>query len=471
MRRLINYFIKPKSKDKDRARREYILNILLLSSIVLSFVALLASWERALLLYRAITFEALQITVVFAFFLFLYFISRKGGAYVVSIAIVGFYLFITASVSFRWGAEVPAALLSYALIIVMCGILISSRFSFFVTAFIGCMIPLLIYLQDKNLLQVNHYWKKDSETVASGIVFSTILVVIAIVSWLFNKEGEKALKRARDSEAALKKQNDELETIVEERTKELKQMQVEKLVQMYRFAEFGRISSGLFHDLVNHLSLISLNLDKLTETTKSLNQREIKQLIDRTTMGTKRLENFVFTAKKQMQNQEVLQLISLKNEIKEVMQMLDYKAKKAHVQMIFKDGKDIEVFGNPIKFSQVITNLVVNAIDAYDGVVRQDKRVELHLRQSRNNVIFTVQDWGSGINEKFLPKIFDALFTTKTFEKGMGLGLAVCKDIIEKDFKGKISVESREGEGTIFTVNFTIQKTPTGKIKPQLSSK
>ena len=68
-------------------------------------------------------------------------------------------------------------------------------------------------------------------------------------------------------------------------------------------------------------------------------------------------------------------------------------------------------------------------------------------------VLLTVQDSGSGIAPENIERLFEPLFTTRA--KGIGLGLAVCKNLVEAN-GGQISVESREAEGSAFTLNFPV---------------
>ena len=139
--------------------------------------------------------------------------------------------------------------------------------------------------------------------------------------------------------------------------------------------------------------------------------------------------------------------------------MLGHRARKAHVNISFIPHKDIKTFGSPVKFSQVITNLVLNAIDAYEDIKREKKRIEITCQGINGTARLEIQDWGIGIADKDITSIFNPLFTTKTSEKRMGMGLSICKDIIEKDFHGTCSVKSERGVGTTFTVAFPIQKT------------
>src|SRR5204862_2776099 len=116
------------------------------------------------------------------------------------------------------GVDIPQSILTYALIIVMSGILISSRSAFFMSSLVALTIMTIGYLQQEKFIIVSSSWRKDVESLTDSLVIIATFYVIFIVSWLSNRETEKALKRARASEKALKQQRDLLEVKVEERT-------------------------------------------------------------------------------------------------------------------------------------------------------------------------------------------------------------------------------------------------------------
>jgi signal transduction histidine kinase len=101
--------------------------------------------------------------------------------------------------------------------------------------------------------------------------------------------------------------------------------------------------------------------------------------------------------------------------------------------------------------NRLFTNLIRNAIEA----VPSDRNPELIIRLTQNNGIVLVQikDNGNGIPEDIREKIFYPNFTTKT--SGTGLGLAMCKGIVEQ-IKGKIWFETETGAGTSFFVQFSV---------------
>lgn len=98
-----------------------------------------------------------------------------------------------------------------------------------------------------------------------------------------------------------------------------------------------------------------------------------------------------------------------------------------------------------LEIRRVLTNLVLNATQASN----QASPIAIDITQNGDEVLVKVIDRGTGIPEQYYDKIFDAHFTTK--ENGNGLGLPSCQRIIEKRHKGKLSFESKPGEGTTFS--------------------
>ncbi len=106
--------------------------------------------------------------------------------------------------------------------------------------------------------------------------------------------------------------------------------------------------------------------------------------------------------------------------------------------------------GNPFHLEHVFNNLISNAIDAMDG--RNDKTLTVKLKSSNDlsSVESVIEDTGCGIRSELLEKIFEPYFTSK--HNGNGLGLVVIKNCVEKH-GGKVLVESREGNGSRFTIS------------------
>ncbi|MBU1917428.1 ATP-binding protein, partial [bacterium] len=118
--------------------------------------------------------------------------------------------------------------------------------------------------------------------------------------------------------------------------------------------------------------------------------------------------------------------------------------------------------GNAQKIEQVIINLIINASQA----MSEEKRglIKISTSFEELHVIVKVEDNGNGMPERTLESIFDPFFTTKRAKGGTGLGLSIAYRIIE-EHQGSISVTSKLGEGSVFTI-----KIPQNTKKDQTST-
>lgn len=108
------------------------------------------------------------------------------------------------------------------------------------------------------------------------------------------------------------------------------------------------------------------------------------------------------------------------------------------------------VLANQLQIEKVLVNLIENAIEAMKNTPKdsQSNKICLATHIEGDRVIITVEDQGPGMDDTLLSRIFDPFFTTK--EKGLGMGLAICRSIIESH-GGRLWVESRLGQGTRFS--------------------
>lgn len=456
--------IKPRSEKEDLKRREFILNVFLLSSIFLSIFLIITTIPQVFQpSYSGITLQLLFL--ILFFFSFLLFLSRKGYFILASYIFVFTYIFPVTIAIHEWGADLPQGALTYALIIVMAGILINTRFAFEVTIIVSLILIILTHFQINQITVSKNYWKDDFLEMSDSVEVIVTLFFIAIVSWLSNREIEKSLKRARKSEAALKKEKDLLEEKVEERTEELRKVQFEKFRQLYRFAEFGRLSSGLFHDLSNYLTALFLSLEKIGMS-KEDKKKILKDELEHVQIAQKQLEDFMIAVHKQIQSQNSRQLFSIKKEIYQVIKIQNYVALKKNIDIEVIVIDEVITFGNSMRFNQVIANLIANAIDAYDNLSANQKRkkiIRIIIKKHDGKVRLFVCDNGRGISIEIINKIFDPFFTTKGARKGTGIGLSTVKEIVEESFDGEITVQSQINKGTTFCVEFPIRRKNKGK--------
>jgi two-component system, NtrC family, sensor kinase len=115
-----------------------------------------------------------------------------------------------------------------------------------------------------------------------------------------------------------------------------------------------------------------------------------------------------------------------------------------------------KIWGDSNQLQQVFLNLITNARDAIESIDKTGDRqisAETFFDSQNNKIVVKVKDSGIGIPKEQLEQIFNPFYTTKSPNKGMGLGLSIVYRIIESH-RGIITVSSQEGTGTQFTITF-----------------
>lgn len=435
--------------DEDLLRRKGILDIILIGSVVMLVILDAFVFNHSLRDGAAdpeISFAAFS--VLPAFFIFLYILSRRGFHEIASYFLIAAYLLSDSYAAYRWGINMPTALIAYALIIVMATILRGTKAGFVVTALIAAFIVPLWYAQLHGIITT----QTQRPTPDDAIVFSVLYFLIMVVAWLYNREIERSLRRARASEHALAEERDLLEVKVMERTEELRHSQLEKVQQLNRLAELGQLSSGLFHDILNLLNTLSLRGDEKDPS------------LANAFTTARQIEGFTHAVRKQIRNANAREPFSLPQAIEHAIQLVDYQARKEHVRIVFNPGpgpaSDIVHFDTPFKFQEIAINLLLNAIESYETLPAADRRLRtivVTLKEHDAMVTLQVRDNGCGMTPHVRARIFEPFFSTKNGSKGIGIGLPTIKKIIEDDMAGAITVESTPGQGSLFTVTFPVR--------------
>lgn len=387
-------------------------------------------------------------------FSILFFLVKRGYTAFASLGFIAVYVVLACSSLVKWGVDLPLGLLSLALVIVVSGVVITARFALLLTGAISIFLLLDTYLQISKIVPANTAWRSQSAGFGSTIVYLATLFVISAVAWLFNREIEKSLKRAQESENALRQERDTLEERVHIRTEELRNVQYQRALEMHRFADFGRHAYGLIHDLINPLTAHSIQLERLHATSHS---KELKEAI----AATKRMEQFVLAVRKQFANEEQEIAFAPADEINNVLKVVTYKARRAQVRIVDESDQTVQLYSSPVRIYKVTLNLLSNAIDSFAEITdKRHRAVTISCREVKKQCVLTIKDNGIGIPAELLVRIFDPFFTTKGLDQGTGIGLTICKEIIEKELCGSIEVQSKEGEGSLFSVYLPITAEP-----------
>lgn len=455
---LLNTITGSKSINEDAAGKALVAHVLVFGGIMMSLTAVLLCLIGIYFGEERYGVPLVTLIIALILFIILHLLCRVGKINFVAYVLVGLNLFFGIYISARWGVNVPESLIIYAITIVISSMLVSSRFAFFVTIIISAIIYALFFLVKNGYLKVDSRWRSDPVLTADVVIYAASLGMIYLVGWLSSTQVEKSLERVRTSEAALKKERDSLEVKVEERTSELKRSQAERIEQIDRFVEFGKLSSGIFHDLINYLNIFMLYFEKAASVDGS-DMNKMKEYMEEFESAKSELYRFIDASRKQLKNTEPLIWFSPEEEIKKVIHIFSYISKKVGVSVSSSISCNVRIMGDPIKFSHIITAIVSNAIDSYADVIDDRvKSVSIIMRVDNNHLSISIEDNGCGISKENIDKIFEAFYTTKEPDKGTGLGLSIVKNLIAKDFGGEVAVESVLNIGSIFTIKIPLAR-------------
>lgn len=444
------------SDDPDRHARDTVLHVLYLGTLGLIIVAWLVVCMNYLFL--GLTHLAPRIIVIslVAVVMVALYIYRRQHYSLAAYSLLMLYFVAATAAVWIWGGENPVGVLLFALGIVFSGILLGARYALYALVVTVGVLGILTWLATSGIHRPDTDWADASTSFYDVVVFGIILGNLALISWVFTRSMEHSLQRARRSERALRGQKQLLEVKVEKRTREIQMAHLERIQEMYRFAELGHMSVGLLHDVANYLSVLSLDIEDLRQT-----RQNRSAVMGRVQESIQHLNSLVGQVRNQIKNESTIRRFNVAGEIAEVVKLLEYKAASSRVVLLQQNESPkskLWCMGSVDHFRQVMTNLISNAIDAYEHAQKPTRRhVTVTARQTTSGIMVAVVDHGIGIPVSEQSKIFEPFYSSK--KKGMGIGLAVTKRMVEKGFGGTIAVASDAQHGTI--VSFTIPHNET----------
>lgn len=316
-----------------------------------------------------------------------------------------------------------------------------------------------------DLDESKNYWSDDREIIDSGLARKNIIETFETVEgtrWVQtnkipyrDEEGNivGVIGFATDitgwvrAEEELKEYSERLEEMVEQRTAALTEAQ-EQLVRREKLAILGQLAGSMGHELRNPLGVMSnavYYLKTILSDTDETTEEYLDIISSEVSNADKIVSDLLDFSRTRPAEWEETAVSKLVAQVLEKHPPPENVGVKTEIPLYLPS-----LFVDPRQIHQVLVNLVTNAYDA----MPEGGKLVISAKMKEGCLDLSITDTGCGMSEEDMEKSFEPLFTTKA--RGIGLGLAVSRNLVEAN-KGSIEVESKEGEGSAFTVTLPIK--------------
>ena len=247
----------------------------------------------------------------------------------------------------------------------------------------------------------------------------------------------------------------------------LQQLTLQKqLDELHEMTELGNIVAEVIHEVATPLSNIQLLIDYLIEQNQQIHQLyfnaqlskksleehilKSKKTLDMSKSNIELATNILFSFKRVSVDQLISQRITF-NLLHDILLTLRPKLKKYTHQVSLSIADDIMITSVPGVLSQIFINFVNNTLmHAFEDNSQGKIEIKAHYIDDVLQIIY--RDNGIGMDSSTLEHAFDKFYTTKVNDGGTGLGLHICKELVEDKLGGRLLLESKLGLGTTFTI-------------------
>ena len=273
-------------------------------------------------------------------------------------------------------------------------------------------------------------WQKYRLEISA--IVATMLLLIGLVAWLIYEHRRRSLAEVRSRNA------------------------MAELADMNRLATAGQLSASIAHEINQPVTGMMLQASAALRwlTAEKPDLDKVRTILTGIVGAGRHAGEIIAGVRAMFKKGESAKVtINLNNLINTVLALLRVDLQKDGVRVETRlDDQLPAVIGDPVQLQQVILNLIVNAADAMRGVERRLLKIETSWTPS-GMIRVSIEDTGPGIRDADRDRIFEPLFTTKS--SGMGMGLSICRSIIE-NHGGTISVAAGAEKGTIFCFELPI---------------
>ncbi|MDD4875673.1 MAG: ATP-binding protein [Dehalococcoidales bacterium] len=427
--------------------------------------------------FPVISFTAVAVSAIFISLISYWLVKINKVKIAGYFLTIGYIIYTAIVTPIFWGFTGPLPII-YFFPIIIAGMVIKLKAGF-LTATLATLVYLIMILVEQTGIIPQVITIPEPEPIISHVTVAVRIIffyLVAFLSWFAAYNLNKAMQRVQlnaqelrianeelqISEEKLRASNEELQVIEEEIRATNEELQVsneelretqDQLIRSEKLAAIGQLAGGVGHELRNPLGAIknAIYYVKRKITGSELSQKEPKlieflDIVDSEINSSNKIINdllgFSRVGKPAVSPSKINRVIE---------DALSHLVIPENIEVIKKLNVDLPIIDiDTEQIQQVLVNIIMNALQA------MPEKGNLTISSGKNSKFLEVEisDTGCGIPEEAAGKIFDPLYTMKA--KGIGLGLAVCKSIIDRH-QGYIEVESQVGKGTTFTIKLPLQ--------------
>ncbi len=277
--------------------------------------------------------------------------------------------------------------------------------------------------------------RKDGTVVPLEVAVSTVRL------------GERKISTAIIHDITQHKRSEEaLRTLNEE----LKRQQ-QALIQHEKMAAMGQMAAGVAHEISNPLANMDGVLQLIERRPESMGGKTVEVLREQVARIHSVVRQMTYFAHP---NESCWKTLPINEVVDGALAMVRFDGRFGNVDLrhdLSPSAGTITLLPHAIQ--QVLVNLIINAMDAGEGVA--EPRLSISTRRDGAWCVIEVGDNGRGINPEDLPHIFEPFYTTKPVGKGTGLGLSISQSLVERH-DGRCEVQTERGQGTRFIVRLPV---------------
>lgn len=261
-------------------------------------------------------------------------------------------------------------------------------------------------------------------------------------------------------ETEIRQLNQSLEQRVRDRTMELQKTAEElrdmtqQLWQSAKLASVGEVAAGIAHELNNPMATVVLRIESVLGKTPAADPR--RKSLEIVEQEVKRMSDLVANLLQfSRRSQDHRTALDLRDELAKSLELVQYLLSKRSIQVVREyNPRTPPLVADRQKIRQVFLNLLTNAADAMPkGGVLTLSLAPGRMENGASAVTIEIRDTGEGISPDHLPHVTEPFFTTKEEGKGTGLGLPICKRIMQ-EHQGTLTIDSEHGVGTCVRMTF-----------------